>query len=90
MRIFPSKSGKGWVVPANGKINCFSIDSFPTMDDVRSFIEKSKGKLSGGQGLGNSVLFGYKIQGEDLGVKITNIDYSSIDDDSTEVKYTEV
>jgi len=90
MRIFESKSGKGWVVPSgDGKICCFSKDAYPTMDDVRTFIEKSKGKIAGGTGLGNSILFGFNMTGEDLGVKLTNVDYHSVDEENS-VTYTEV
>ena len=90
MRIFESKSGKGWVVPSNGKICCFSKDAYPTMDSVRTFIKKSEGKITGGQGLGNSILFGFNMGGEDLGVKLTNVDYSSTEDSEDKVTYTEV
>ena len=90
MRIFASKSGKGWVVPANGKINCFSIDSFPTMDSVRAHIKKNKGILTGGQGLGESVLFGYALKGEDLGVELTKVSFKSLgSDDADAVTYDE-
>ena len=90
MRIFASKSGKGWVVPANGKINCFSIDSFPTMDAVRAYIKKNKGVLTGGQGLGESVLFGYALKGEDLGVELTKVQFKALaTDDGASVEYDE-
>ena len=89
MRIFGSKSGKGFVVPANGKINCFSKDEFPTMDAVRAYIKKNKGVLTGGTGLGESVLFGYSLKGEDLGVKLTKVSYAPAASDEDGVEYEE-